>query len=97
MEILFAYVTCSKVESKINLDTSVLLRNKKWEGEKEKNVENKYDIYIYEFCEKKKIARVGIYPTFIVYVGYFAQEKQFTVDRDILSRYRGRMCYVNAR
>lgn len=54
MEILFVYVTCSKVESKINLDTSVLLRNKKWEGEKEKNVENKYDIYIYEFCEKKK-------------------------------------------
>lgn len=54
MEILFAYVTWSKVESKINLDTSVLLRNKKWEGEKEKNVENKYDIYIYEFCEKKK-------------------------------------------
>lgn len=56
MEILFAYVTCSKVESKINLDTSVLLWNKKWEGEKEKNVENKYDIYIYiyEFYEKKK-------------------------------------------
>lgn len=48
------YVTCSKVESKINLDTSVLLWNKKWEGEKEKNVENKYDVYIYEFCEKKK-------------------------------------------
>ena len=96
MEILFAYVTCSKVESKINLDTSVLLWNKKWEGEKEKNVENKYDLYIWVLREEK-IARVEIYPTFIVYVGYFAQEKQFTVDRDILSRYRGRMCYVNAR
>lgn len=59
MEILFAYVTWSKVESKINLDTSVLLRNKKWEGEKEKNVENKYDIYIYMSFVRRKNSKSG--------------------------------------